>query len=80
MCGRVAARSNSQRTICPVVIVTSDGWNRWVGESIASIVADGAWADATLAVNRQVQTAATVASSANVVRRMNLSSIPRLPA
>ena len=71
-----AAESNSQRTVWPTAIVTSEGVNPCDGESTASIVAACPWASAAFAMNKQAKTAQAAASSANVVRRMKLSSIP----
>ena len=78
LCGRVAPL-NDQRTVCPVVTVTVSG-DHVVAVPVTLIVAAGACAPATLAANRHQQTVLTAASSANVVRRIELPLYPLLPA
>ncbi|HWM08731.1 MAG TPA: hypothetical protein VNO82_05290 [Solirubrobacteraceae bacterium] len=43
---------------------------------VTLIVASGAWAPATLAVDKTANSAATTASTANAIRRMKNSPIP----
>ena len=71
---------NDHRTVSPVVTVTVGG-DHVVSVPVTEIVAAGACAPATLAVNRPVNSAVATASTANAIRRMKLSPVfPCLPA
>ena len=74
LCGSVAP-VNDHRTVSPVVTVTFGG-DHVVAVPVTLTVAAGAWAPATLAVNRTVKSAAATATTANAIRRMKLSPIP----
>ena len=77
VCGAVAW-SNSQRTVVPVVTVTSDGWNAGPGESTASITV-GACAEAVLAAIPNTSSAATAARPSLDISPLPPSYTPRSP-
>ena len=61
-------------------MIVTFGGDQVVAWPVTLIVAAGAWAPATLAVNRPVQMAMANTITADVIRRMSLSPIPLLPA